>query len=251
MSFWKKVIGRTEITPEERAKMERENEEKKKRKAEAAQRFQEEQQRKREEKRIEKERRKAEELKAVERFFGPEPGMGKKITYSTYKEAFQYVDHHLLREDEEVLGVIQAEYDKTKKREIKGVLIAAEEKLIFAFVRGNNQYIEEFDYSKMKGITLAKDGFASKELYIDYGSGRKKFDDIIDDDNFKSFLAVINGKITEYRQNPASKSRIRKTTPKTEESTDKYKQLERIAELKDKGILTDEEFRTEKEKILG
>lgn len=35
------------------------------------------------------------------------------------------------------------------------------------------------------------------------------------------------------------------------EGVDKYKQLERIAELKDKGILTEEEFNVEKKKILN
>ncbi|WP_044338086.1 SHOCT domain-containing protein [Rossellomorea aquimaris] len=253
MSLWKKILGQTDLSPEELAKREKEQAEKKKRKEEEAKRFQEEQDRKREARRIEKERRKAEELKSMERFFGPSPGMGKKITYSAHKEVFQYVERHLLREDEQVLGVIQAEYDKTKKREIKGLLFAAEEKMIFAFVRGNNQYIEEFEYSKMKGISLARDGFASKELFIDYGRGRKKFDDIIDDDTFKSFLSAVNGKIAEYRIKPVQKAKTKPSAKaaSSEQGEDKYKQLERIAELKEKGILTEEEFQAEKKKILN
>jgi hypothetical protein len=250
MSFWKKIIGQTELSPEEKNEREREQQEKKKRREEEAKRLKEEQDRKREAKRIEKERRKAAELKKVERFFGSNPGMGKKLTYTANVDTFEYVDRHLLRRDEKVLGVIQAEYDKTKKREIKGILIASEEKLIFAFVRGNNQYIEEFDYSKMKGMSLARDGFVSKELYIDYGRGRKKFDDIIDDDNFKSFLKAVNEKIAEFRNKPNTKPKA-KATATGVDPNEKYKQLEHLAELKEKGILTEEEFFAEKKKILN
>jgi Short C-terminal domain len=252
MSMWKKILGQSDLSPEEIAQREKEKEEKKRQKEEAAKRLREEQEKKREAKRLEKERRKAEELKSIERFYGPDPGMGKKLTYSAHKETFQYVERHLIREDEEVLGVIQAEYDKTKKREIKGLLFAVEEKLIFAFIRGSNQYIEEFEYSKMKGISLARDGFASKELYIDYGRGRKKFDDIIDDDIFKAFLTVVNGKIAEFRNKPQAKKKASVPAKTSVDNTDdKYKQLERIAELKEKGILTEEEFQAEKKKILN
>jgi hypothetical protein len=252
MSFWKKIIGQTELTVEEKAKKEKEQQEKKRRKEIEAKYQQEQAEKRREEKRIEKEKRKAAELKKVERFFGPDPGMGKKVTYSAYKPTFEYVDKHVLRRDERVLGVIQAEFDKNKKTEIKGILIAAEEKLIFALVRGSGHYLEEFDYSKMKGISLKRDGLLSKELYIDYGRGRKKFDDIVDDLDFKAFLKAVNGKIAEFRNKPASKPASKATTTATtsETSVDKYKQLERIAELKEKGILTEEEFQAEKQKIL-
>ncbi|MGG1685559.1 SHOCT domain-containing protein [Pseudalkalibacillus sp. NRS-1564] len=250
MSFWKKIVGQTELTPEEKANREAVQQEKKRKREEEAKRFKEEQDRKREQKRIEKERKKAVELKSIGRFFGPDPSMGNKITYAAHKEIFEYVERHLIADDENVLGVIQAEYDKTKKREIKGMLFATEVKVFFAFVRGNNQFIEEFDYSKMKGISLARDGFTSKELYIDYGRGRKKFDDIIDDGNFKSFLSVVNAKIAQSRNQPVSKERsnFKSNNPDT---TDKYKQLEHIGKLKDKGILTEEEFQQEKQKILN
>ncbi|MGD6973004.1 SHOCT domain-containing protein [Rossellomorea aquimaris] len=124
--------------------------------------------------------------------------------------------------------------------------------MIFAFIRGSNQYIEEFEYSKMKGISLERDGFASKELYIDYGRGRKKFDDIIDDDIFKAFLTIVNGKIAEYRNKPQARKKANASAKTSVDTTDdKYKQLERIAELKEKGILTEEEFQAEKKKILN
>ncbi|MGD6959410.1 hypothetical protein ACQCWA_18200 [Rossellomorea aquimaris] len=88
MSLWKKILGQSDLSPEEMAQKEREIEEKKKQREEATKRFREEQEKKREAKRREKERRKSEELMSIERFFGPDPGMGKKLTYSSYKETF-------------------------------------------------------------------------------------------------------------------------------------------------------------------
>lgn len=252
MSFWRKIIGQTELTLEEKAQIEKEQQEKKRRKELETMHQQQQAEKRREEKRIEKEKRKEAELKMVERFFGNDPGFGKKVMYSTYKSTFEYVDRHVLRRDEKVLGVIQAEFDKNKKTEIKGILIAAEDKLMFALVRGSGHYLEEFDYTKIKGISLKRDGLLSKELYIDYGRGRKKFDDIVDDLDFKAFLKAVNGKIAEFRNKPTSKpiSKATATATTSEPAVDKYKQLERIAELKEKGILTEEEFKAEKQKIL-
>ncbi|MDT2048032.1 SHOCT domain-containing protein [Priestia flexa] len=251
MSFWKKVFGQTDLTPEYLEKIEREKAEKKQKREEANKRFQEEQEKRREEKRIKKEKQKEEEQLLIEQFYGKDAGVGSKLAFAANKDTFRYVGENLLRADEEILSFIQAEYDKSKKREIKGLLFATNDRMFFAFVRGVNQYIEEFDYSKMKGISLARDGFLSKELYIDYGSSRKKFDDIIDDDKFKDFLQVVNEKIVDNIKKPITKTRQKKPAVIDLEGVDKYKQLERIAELKDKGILTEEEFNVEKKKILN
>ena len=43
----------------------------------------------------------------------------------------------------------------------------------------------------------------------------------------------------------------RRTTPPSAASQDIADQLERLAELRDKNVLTDEEFQREKDKILG
>ncbi|MCM3718149.1 hypothetical protein [Fictibacillus phosphorivorans] len=237
MSFLKKILGLLELPPEEKAERERMQQEKAKRRVEEAKRWREEKEKKREEKRLEKERKKVNKLQKIERFFGPDPSMAKILTYSSYSDTFEYVNAHLLKQEERVLGVIQAEYKRTQKREIKGVLIASEEKLIFAVVKGNHTYIEEYDYAKMKGISLAKDGFKSKKLYIDYGRSRRKFDDIIDDEPFREFYKAVKEKIVEFRKKSKSNS--------------KYKLLDQIASLKEKGILTEEEFQTEKKKLIN
>ncbi|MGP9043942.1 SHOCT domain-containing protein [Cytobacillus kochii] len=252
MSFWKKVLGQEDLSPEELSKREEEQAQKKAQRDAQAKVIRAEADRKREERRLEKEKRKEAEKQSMERFLGTNPGFFRKSSYSLNKETFQYVENHILEIDEKVLAIIEAEYDKTSKREIKGILFALEDRLLFAFVRGANQYFEEFDYAKMKGISLHKDGLSSKELYIDYNRSRKKFDDIIDDEHFKFFLHAVNKKIIEYRGHKATK-RSKTTTKQTHVNANenKYEQLEKIASLKEKGILNDEEFRREKEKILN
>jgi hypothetical protein len=161
-----------------------------------------------------------------------------------------YIEKSLISEDEKILATIAAEYVKTQKREIKGVLVATNQRLIFGAVTFSGEYLEDFDYKKMNGISLAKDGFASKELYIDYGRGRKKFDDIIDDDLFKKFLAQVREQISLSKTKNTSSIK-RTSAASTSYHQDKYKQLEQLGKLKEQGILTEEEFQTEKQKILN
>lgn len=175
---------------------------------------------------------------------------GKGLDFSLYKRTIQYFESTVLRSDEIVLHFIKAEYDKTKKREIKGLLIATNQRLIFVSSGvGFGQYLEEFDYRKMNGISYVNDGFFEKEIYIDLGRSRKKFDDITSDERFKEFVEVVMQQIN-ISQNIPKVTRAQKTATEVTKA-DKYESLEKIAKLKEQGILTEEEFQTEKEKILN
>lgn len=248
MSFFKKMLGREELTPEEQQKRLEESRRKQAEKEKVREAAKIEAEKLREERRIEKQRKQAEQLKRVERFFGPNPGFSSKTAYFAYQDTFEYLQDILLSPDENVLALIQAEFDKTQKREIKGLLVATDIRLIFAFVRGHNQYIEEFSYSKMQGISLKSDGFTQKELYIDYNRGRKKFDDILDTKEFKIFLDVVRKQIAAHTGGQRS-TKVKQQT--SNENKDKYAQLERVASLRDQGILSEEEFQQEKQKILN
>lgn len=231
MSFFKKILGTHNKTSEE-IEAERSKKEEKQRAHEA---------------------KKAIDKALQEKYIGL--GFGKGLDFSLYKGTIQYFESTVLRSDEIVLHSIKAEYDKTKKREIKGLLIATNQRLIFVSSGvGFGQYLEEFDYRKMNGIAQANDGFFEKEIYIDLGRSRKKFDDIIPDERFKEFVAVVMQQINVARNTPKD-TRTQKITNNgtaTEvKKVDKYEALEKIAKLKEQGILTEEEFQTEKEKILN
>lgn len=233
MSFLKKLLGTHNKTPEqieaERIKAEQKMIEKQQREAE-------------------RQAKKAQEKALQEKYIGL--GFGKGFDFSLYKGTIAYFENSILRPDEEVLHSIKAEYDKTKKREIKGLLIATNQRLVFVSSGvGYGQFFEEFDYRKMNGISHANDGLFEKEIYIDMGRSRKKFDDIIPDERFQEFLGVVMTQINSARNTPQIKTKTR-TNTKDNPVIDKYAALEKIAKLKEQGVLTEEEFLIEKEKIL-
>ena len=171
------------------------------------------------------------------------------MNFSVYKRAILQFENNLKMDGEQVLAAIPAEYDKTKKREIKGMLIATDQRLIFVTSGiGHGEFSEILEYKRMNGISLAPDGLGQKELLIDYGRSRKIFDDIVNDKRFNIFLNIVRDKINEAKRNPTTR---RTTQAKPQKTEDKYELLEKIAKLHKQGILTDEEFQAEKQKILN
>jgi hypothetical protein len=249
MSLWKKILGQTDLTPEERERMEREKAEKKRQAEILLQQQREAAQKQREAKQRAKEEKRVRELAKVKVFFGDNPSMRDEVTYNYHRQTFNHIETNLLQPEEQVLATIEAEYDKTKKREIDGILVATDARLIFAHYRTSSQYVEEFDYKKVKGISMAADGFTTKELYLDYNRGRKKFDDIKNDANLTRFIDVVKERTLSINK---SESIFKKPiTKKTSSTEDKYKKLEQIGKLKEDGILTEDEFQQEKKKVLS
>ncbi|WP_051428295.1 SHOCT domain-containing protein [Bacillus sp. J33] len=247
MSFFKKLLGQEDLSPEEKERREKQALERKAQKEKEYQAWKDQREREKAIKKAEKEKQKELELEKVKKFFGPNPGFTAKTNFAIYKKTFEYLENNILTPDEKVLATIPAEYDKNKKTEIKGVLVATDQKLIFGTITINREHFESFDYKKMVGISLANDGLLSKELHINFSRGKKVFDDIVNDDNFKHFLEQVRKQIASSKnQGKTPSSKV--SSPKTE---DKYKQLEQLGSLKEKGIITEEEFQAEKQKLLN
>lgn len=235
LSFFKKFLGQEDVSPEEKEKTLLIKEEKRQRREVEYQIGQQQ-----------KKEKEVADAQLMEKYFGKSTGFFNKMNFSLYKRTISYFEKNIKSPDEEVLIAIPAEYDKTKKREIKGMLIATSHRLIFVTSGiGHGEFSEILEYKKMNGISLAPDGLGQKELLIDYGRSRKIFDDIVNDERFKNFLNTVRNKINEIKRNPVP----RKTTPTKSEN--KYELLEQIAKLHEQGILTDEEFQKEKNKILN
>lgn len=227
MSFFKKLLGREDLSPVER---ERINAEKQARQSAA------------QEKQLAEER-------LMEKYFGRNLGFFDKMSYSLYLNVIRHFEQNIMIQQEQVIAAIPAEFDKTKKREIKGMLIATNERLIFVTSGiGHGQFVEIFEYRKINGISLAPDGLGQRELLLDYGRSRRVFDDILNNDQFNFFINTVMNKMNEAKRNPPGRKTATKKTPQKTES--KYEQLAQIAKLRDQGILTEAEFQKEKEKIL-
>ncbi|MEK3974709.1 PH domain-containing protein [Psychrobacillus sp. FSL K6-1267] len=228
MSFWKKILGNEDLSSEKKDEVLRQQALKKR----------------------DKERINDENRKLQEKYLGT--GFGTGFNYSLYKNTILYFEQVILMPDEYVLSSISAEYDKTKKREIKGLLVATNLRLVFVTRGiGFGEFFEEFNYKKINGISLAPDGFGQRELLIDYGRSRKVFDDITNNKRFTEFLTTVREKINEARQNSTLSAKKTVPKPSSKSNEDRYTQLEKIAQLRDQGILSQTEFNKEKEKILN
>ncbi len=238
LSFFKKLLGQEYVSPEEKEKALLIKEEKRKQREVEYQIAQQQ-----------KKKKQAADMQLMEKYFGKSTGFFNWRGFSLYKNTIIHFEKYIKSSDEEVLIAIPAEYDKTKKREIKGMLIATSHRLIFVTNGiGHGEFTEAFDYRKMNGISLAPDGFAQKELLIDYGRTRKIFDDILNDDQFKRFLKVVRSKMNESKRVTGISKAKNKAAA---HSDDKYEKLAQIAKLRDQGVLTEEEFQIEKQKILN
>ncbi|CAH0308547.1 hypothetical protein SRABI96_04885 [Peribacillus sp. Bi96] len=238
LSFFKKLLGQEYVSPEEKEKALIIKEEKRQQREVEYQIAQQQ-----------KKKKQAADMQLIEKYFGKSAVFFNRVGFSLYKSTIIHFEKYIKSPDEEVLIAIPAEYDKTKKREIKGMLIATSHRLIFVTNGiGHGEFTEAFDYRKMNGISLAPDGFAQKELLIDYGRTRKIFDDIANDDQLKQFLKVVRSKMNESKRVTGISKAKNKAAA---HSDDKYEKLAQIAKLSDQGVLTEEEFEIEKQKILN
>ncbi|AVO22621.1 PH domain-containing protein [Aeribacillus composti] len=245
-SFFKKLLAIEDMSPEEREKIENERREKQAIREKELRELEEKRRKIKEAKLAEQEAKEIYEREKILKFFGSNTSKDQS-NYSVYKTTLAYIEENILLDDETILVTIPSEYDKTKNREIKGVLVATDQRLIFATSGiGFGEFVEIFEYQKINGHTVSSDGFFRRELMIDYGRSRKIFDDISDDGNFDKLLDIIRNKSNEFK-----KIKQTKRTPKTDKSEDKYDKLERLGKLYEQGYLTDEEFQKEKEKILN
>lgn len=158
MSFFKKLLGTQNKTPDE---LEADRIRKMEKQAEMK-RQEEIRKREYEDKKRERDAKNAQDKALQEKYIGL--GFGTGFDFAMYKGTIQYFESVVLQVNEQVLHSIKAEYDKTKKREIKGLLIATNQRLVFVSSgAGYGQFFEEFDYRKMNGIAQANDGFLKKK----------------------------------------------------------------------------------------
>ncbi|MEK5431749.1 PH domain-containing protein [Lysinibacillus sp. FSL R7-0073] len=214
MSFFKKIMGTFEKTPERQAVIDA------------------------------KERTKQEDIQQREKYVGTSLNRGMKYTF--YKPAIHYFESTVQLANEIVLSSLPAEYD-FRDLEKKGLLIATNMRVVFVTKMGVSQFYKSIYYKYMEGIFFASDGIAQKELIILTPGLRETFDDILNDDRLNKFIDVVQKQMQDSKDNP----RMTNDKKKLSASADPYSDLEKIANLRDKGILTEEEFLEEKKKILG
>jgi len=121
-----------------------------------------------------------------------------------------------------------------------GLLVATNKRLIFIDKGLISLRVEDFPYDKITSIQYSA-GLLMGEITI-FASGNKAVIKQVPKDQVRDFAEWLRARIT-------------KPSPRADASTppagDLVSQLERLAKLKESGILTDEEFQTQKAKLLG
>ncbi|CEG31058.1 PH domain-containing protein [Peribacillus simplex] len=120
-----------------------------------------------------------------------------KLNYTKYefqevkrnKQYFKSLIETVFEPGEKGLTFIQCEFDKTKKQEIKGYLIATSKRVLFLDLGLRN--LQKFRYQTIRDINWFKDGTFEKGLYIQYGVKRLEFDEIFDTEQMKRVGNVI------------------------------------------------------------
>lgn len=151
---------------------------------------------------------------------------------------------NILWENENIENLIQGTYNNGN-----GILVATDIRLIFidkGLVFGLK--VEDFPYDKISSIQYST-GVLLGKLTI-FASGNKAIIDNVDKKRVRAFGDYLRNKIT-----PNDSDSSIKTSPTSnsdnENQDDILSKLERIAKLKEQGILTEEEFVQQKQKILN
>lgn len=143
----------------------------------------------------------------------------------------------ILWEDEKLEKMVQGFYEKGN-----GVLVATNKRLIFVdkgMIYGLR--VEDFPYDKVSSIQY-ETGMLGAKITI-FASGNKAEIKHVRNGvakNFGDYVRARSSKIHEHASNSKQKDEGDMTT-----------QLEKLADLKDKGIITDEEFNAKKKQILN
>ncbi|WP_129692237.1 PH domain-containing protein [Gottfriedia acidiceleris] len=115
----------------------------------------------------------------------------KNLDYTQYEynevkrnEAFfKWVYNNIFETGEQGLTFINCEFDKSKKKEIKGFLIATNKRVWF--IDNSQTMVRKFRYQTIKDVSWFKDGMLEKGLYLQYGVKRLEFDEIFDTNQMK------------------------------------------------------------------
>lgn len=146
---------------------------------------------------------------------------------------------NILWEDEKVEKIVQGLYEKKQ-----GILVATNKRLVFVdkgLIYGLR--VEDFPYDKVSSIQY-KTGLLFGELTI-FSSGNKADIQQIEKKQVRDFCDYVRARITDVKEHASSPSEGQKT------SLDLADQIKKLADLKNQGLLTEDEFNAKKKQLLG
>jgi hypothetical protein len=116
-----------------------------------------------------------------------------------------------------------------------GIFLATDQRLVFYAKKLAGYDLEVFPYSSISSIDMGKDLMGHRISL--FASGNKTSMKWINTGDVQQFVQIV-------------KERIGKKEEKSNPTIDIAEQIKKIAELKDLGILTEEEFTSKKQELL-
>jgi hypothetical protein len=115
----------------------------------------------------------------------------KGMSYTKYefnevkknKHFFESLVARVFEDGERGLTFLHCEFDKSKKREIRGYLVVTNKRVLF--LTKNLNFMDKFRYQTIINVSWFKDGFVERGLYIQYGKRKLEFDEIFDAEQMK------------------------------------------------------------------
>lgn len=149
---------------------------------------------------------------------------------------------NILWEDEKLENIIQGTYNNGN-----GILVGTNKRLIFVdkgLIFGLK--VEDFQYDKISSIQY-ETGLIFGKIII-FTSGNKAVIENVIKGKVRVFGEWVRAKISNQNQTKTSQNKLQTNL---NEDANIIDQLEKLANLKERGILTDEEFIIQKKKLLG
>lgn len=144
----------------------------------------------------------------------------------------------ILWEGENVEAIVQGMY-----RNGLGILVATDRRLVFVDKGVVGVKVEDFPYDKISSIQY-ETGMLMGGITI-FASGNRSEIDKVPKDRVRPFAEYVRAKISAPAL-PASTA-----APPVASGADVVTQLKDLAALRDAGVLTEDEFATQKAKLLG
>lgn len=144
-----------------------------------------------------------------------------------------------LKPDESPLIVAQGNFEDKI-----GVLAATDQRVVYVGKVLFSSLIKDVPYSKLSSVML-ESGLIFSTIKVEFSGGKLEIKQI-DKKAAKELVEAINAQL-EKKDHPAATPPPPAAAPAAD---DLYTKLNKLADLKERGILTDEEFIAEKKKLL-
>jgi hypothetical protein len=144
--------------------------------------------------------------------------------------------HEHIHDSETVRHIAQGTYE-----EHQGVVVLTDQRLLFVFLGWINQRIEDFPLDRITAVG-SKGGFSTGKLVIHTGGAQSTIGSVVNAD-LKYLVDAVRKALTGGSVSAESKSGAAQA--------DIMDQLRKLGELRDSGVLTQEEFDSKKTELLN